>query len=476
VEEKEQLLNGNRELLAQLESLNQQLDKIKESHDAEVERLRLIQVDLQEQLANTVQDRDTLLLERTILQDEKVVQITTIERLEQRNCELVTACETAHMAEQKERSQVDELTRKVSLMQQDQAQVQDDYDRLHREVEAEKTEMNNKFAALQEQLKQIERLQSKCNTLSSQVEEFQSLARSIEEEQPYLDELTKENAFLAEENATMANQLNLLQDKIDLKVQAEYDLVTELNATRSAMMEQSNSNHGNVAKLQKEIDLLRQQLDAISSDYNLIKLKQQEMEKQEVDRISLIEHLQYELQQTASKLQTAEQELTSQTSLIASLRVAESNMKELETLLKERTDQIEEFDQRVDELRTSLIQKQNVHTTDDEWRDLQEQVDAVNQALQSTRDRLALREADLERLHIKMNELRNQRDSSPTSIVIDEAANTSPRSTLISHALTLQRSATTRSSDLQRLQAERESTINVLQQLNETVTKYYSTS
>ena len=467
--EKGRLLMTNDELLTQINSLNHIIDQGKEKHEAEEEQLRVIHKSLQEQIENATRKYDALLLEHHVLKNEKAARIETIEQLEHRNCDLVVECEAAHKTAQKERSRGDELNRVLSLLQQDQL----DAARIRHELESELNEVKVKFVEMKEYMHNVKELESKCHALSSQVEQCEELSLMLEEEQRQVEEQTVVNANLTKDIFTMTDQLNALQNQIVIREQTEHDLVTELDAIRSALVDKNTSNAENVTQLQVELRSLQEQLDTLSKDHELLLVEKQDREKQESDLLVTIQQLQLELQQITSKLHKAETEVKSQNSVFLSLQESESKIQELEAILRQRTEQIEEFDRRVEVLRTTLAQTEHVNVSDDDLHDLQEQVDTITKALQSTRDRLALREADLEQLHGRINEIRNQRDSSTTSIALNDASN-SPRSTLMSHALQLQRSESTRAADFQRFQAERESTIDMLHRLNETVARYYS--
>ena len=467
--EKGRLLMTNDELLTQINSLNHIIDQGKEKHEAEEEQLRVIHKSLQEQIENATRKYDALLLEHHVLKNEKAARIETIEQLEHRNCDLVVECETAHKTAQKERSRGDELNRVLSLLQQDQL----DAARIRHELESELNEVKVKFVEMKEYMHNVKELESKCHALSSQVEQCEELSLMLEEEQRQVEEQTVVNANLTKDIFTMTDQLNALQNQVVIREQTEHDLVTELDAIRSALVDKNTSHAENVAQLQVELRSLREQLDTVSKDHQLMLVEKQDREKQESDLLVMIQQLQLELQQITSKLHKAETEVKSQNSVFLSLQESESKIQELEAILRQRTEQIEEFDRRVEVLRTTLAQTEHVNVSDDDLHDLQEQVATITKALQSTRDRLALREADLEQLHGRINEIRNQRDSSTTSIALNDASS-SPRSTLMSHALQLQRSESTRAADFQRFQAERESTIDMLHRLNETVARYYS--
>jgi chromosome segregation ATPase len=319
------------------------------------------------------------------------------------------------------------------------------------------------FLELKKQLQQMDELEFKVGIMSSEVEQFEALRLSLDEE---LEKLTGENAKLKEKNAMLSDQLNVATKQINLKEIAERDLETELNATRAANKIHADS----VEQLQTEQVWLREQLENFTKGRDVMVLQEQERDKRELDLQSRIERLQLELQQTASKLQVTETELESQTIVASTFKESTVRIHELEAMLQQRNVRIEEFDQRIEHLTTTLTQAQKLPVSEEDLLELQEQVDVLNEALQHTRSRLVLREADLEQLHVKVNEIRNHQDFSPNSI----KATSSPRSTLIAHALELQRSETTRTSDLQRLQAGHESTIDVLLRLNETVTRYYS--
>ena len=454
--DKVNLMANNEELLTQIKTCNQQKDLSKEQHDAEMAQLRTIHNSVLEQLDEVMRERDSLLMEQ---QQEKVARIKLMEQLEQENGDLVVTCEIAHGELKKERKRGDELDKEVLLLQQKL------HDLAHVRQEYETQQLD--FLEMKKQVQQMNELEFKVGTMSSEVEQFEALRLSLDEE---LEKLTGENAKLKEKNAMLSDQLNVVTKQINLKEIAERDLETELNATRAAMVDQNKHHADSVEQLQTEQVWLREQLENFTKDRDVMVLQEQERDKRELDLQSRIERLQLELQQTASKLQVTETELKSQTSVALTFKESTVRIQELEAMLQQRNVRVEEFDQRIEHLTTTLTQARKLPVSEEDLLELQEQVDALNEALQHTRSRLVLREADLEQLHVKVNEIRNHQDFSPNSI----KATSSPRSTLIAHALELQRSETTRTSDLQRLQAGHESTIDVLRRLNETVTRYYS--
>jgi chromosome segregation ATPase len=111
---------------------------------------------------------------------------------------------------------------------------------------------------------------------------------------------------------------------------------------------------------------------------------------------------------------------------------------------------------------------------------LQQQIDLVNRALQTTRSRLATKEEDVDRLQAEIRVLRSTHvvpaPPEPCNGLMhrDVSATLPSRSSVVARAVELQRSDDDRAEAMRRLEAERQAYLETLQGLRETFMKFYA--
>jgi chromosome segregation ATPase len=191
------------------------------------------------------------------------------------------------------------------------------------------------------------------------------------------------------------------------------------------------------------------------------------------ETMSQLEHrnhdLDLQLQQTVSYLKISEAKLSEQNPMLSLLKESEKQIQALESTLNEKVAQITSLEQRVENMNSSSM---NGDILQDDWLSIRQQVDMLNQALQSTRDRLAVREADVDCLRADLRELRHH--PTPVDIAFSSVVASSDSSSLVARAAKLRRSESIREAALQRLESERDASIEALRRLSESVSKYYN--
>ena len=161
------------------------------------------------------------------------------------------------------------------------------------------------------------------------------------------------------------------------------------------------------------------------------------------------------------------------------LKESELQIQELETTLAVKNATVIELQRSVEELEQRATAGSASHAAAAEMAALQQQIDVLSEALQSTRNRLAVKEEDVDRLSADIRTLQSaqavQAVAAAATASQQMVADTSKlRDSVMARAALLKRSDSIRAEAIHRLEAERQANAETLRRLSESVTKYYS--
>ena len=348
------------------------------------------------------------------------------------------------------------------------------------ELELELSDANAKVNELEHQLKRMDELESKCVALSTEVEHFQAIANKHGIDDEYVNELLQEKTRLLEENEEMLVQFGLIKQQMDHSEENERILHAELNAIRMTSLQQNTTTVEEMTQLRLKCDALQEQIGGIRTERDTL-LSQQEMWNQQVSHqnaaLQQLEQrcleLNTQLESTLQQLQKSENAL-SEKELWANSSLNESKLQiqSLQRSLDERTQQVSELDHRVQELMSVVPPDAASHIPAEEHQALQEQIEILNNVLQSTRDRLVEREGDLDQLR---RTIRTMTPTLPSTVPLSthtESASTFA-SPVIDQAVQLRRSNSIRRQAIAQIERDRDASLKALEQLTASVMTYY---
>jgi hypothetical protein len=323
---------------------------------------------------------------------------------------------------------------------------------------------------------EVAQQQTKCSALTADIEQLRASSDLLASEGGQREALLLENNRLIKENEEMLIQFGLLKLHMDQNEESERELHAELNAMRLASLEQNSAYAKELEHIRSSHVSLQEQLEAVTAERDVWVTERETLTEELISRnetMSQLEHrnhdLDLQLQQTVSYLKISEAKLSEQNPMLSLLKESEKQIQALESTLNEKVAQITSLEQRVENMNSSSM---NGDILQDDWLSIRQQVDVLNQALQSTRDRLAVREADVDCLRADLRELRHH--PTPVDIAFSSVVASSDSSSLVARAAKLRRSESIREAALQRLESERDASIEALRRLSESVSKYYN--
>lgn len=260
-----------------------------------------------------------------------------------------------------------------------------------------------------------------------------------------------------------------------------HDIKTELHQKNAALAR----NEAEIQTLKDKIESLHESSDKKTRKVETLRKEIKEKEGESTKRVQELEllskDLEVRLQLTKEQVKTTEAALEAKSQIMSLLKESEIQIRERETELAEKNATVLELERSVEELQNQVAGPTAASNNAVEFAALQQQIDVLNQALQSTRNRLVVKEEDVDRLAAEIRSLQ----SAKTNDVVTAATTASQelvrqasnlRDSVVARAAVLKRSDSIRAEAIHRLEAERQSNAEALRRLGESVKKYYSST
>ena len=492
----EKALNDSRDAILSLQTIIEERGKERQALDlkreqetelltANVKELEATLLSKQKELSVLSNQIELVTLDNVTLSEKLATIPDTVQALE-------IAADQAKQDTDNERRRADNLTLELTSMNDAlQAGIQK-----QSELELELSDANAKVIELEDQMKRMDELESKCMALSAEVEHFQTLASNHGMNEEYMNELLQEKTRLLEENEEMLVQFGLIKQQMDHSEENERILHAELNAMRVASLEQNTTTIHEMTQLRSQCDALQEQMNRTMIERDAL-LSQQELWKQQVsgqnETMKQVEQrcheLNEQLQSTLQQLQRAEGMLSEQEQVVVETENAtKSQIQTLQQELQDRTNQATEMEQHILTMTTQQQQVQEqceaLRAQAEEYQTLPQEMEALNAILQATRDRLVTRERDVDQLRRELREIQPPSHPFSTTDRTAPATDVTPSSsslllttrstTIVEQAIQLRRSDSMRTTAVTQLERDVTASHEALQQLMASVTQYYT--
>jgi chromosome segregation ATPase len=391
-----------------------------------------------------------------------------------------------------------------------------------RRAKEEESNMKQNFEIVQEVIfgqksaldGSLEFVKGKCDDLRKQVEHHRAVSEELVAHRNRLGEVERECVIVREENEELLIQLALLKQqkdeseqmaekwKSDFQILKQKHMETdpEFERLRNEQIDQqrhidelmikNNELEKTIQSLCEKDSAFQQKIEQLMEDCSkqekVLQFKDIEIETVRVENRKISDEaekksieLKRQLALTQEKLLATEASLDSKTHIIELVKELELQGKELESQLEEKDRCIVKLSLKLSDLDKQIL---SAASSKVELEELQKQTVSLSEALQLTRNRLAMKEEDVDRLSTELRNIKSQRSEGATNVAGDDILHHSIEAkrgseltkNVIEKASTLKRTESMRAQAIQQLKRERELNAENFRRLRDVVEKFYS--